>query len=111
MKVWTFTGKGNDVGFVDIELGQRATVLRTGGFLHDSLWGECATLKKVTDKHLIWITDSGAEVKTAVDNLFDVRGKAAKEGYHVSLGESMKERIFPEQVRYWNRNKGIFTTK
>ena len=111
MKVHTFTGNGCDTGFVNIEIGQEATVFRCGGYSHGR-FGEKAKLGRVTSQHLIWITESGAEVKTSDWNLFDVRGKAAKAGYIVSLKPYEEfDGIIHENVGYWNSKKMCFEKK
>ena len=109
MKVWTFTN-GCETGFADINIGDKVAVYRCGGFTGRSRWGEEGKLTKVTAQHLIFTTNSGAIIKTKVDNLFDVRGKAAKAGYIVKIGE-LPENTFKEEVGYWNREKGCFEKK
>lgn len=110
MRVHTFTGNGFETGFVEVEIGARATVFRFGGFLKNAMFGEGATLKRTTKQHLVFVTDSGAEVKTSIWNLLDVRGKAAKEGYGVRLGEP-SDKMIKEHVRFWNDKKCCFETK
>lgn len=107
MKVHTYTD-GFNTGLVDIEIGARVTICRTGGFAH-KMFGEYATLSRVTSQHLVFVTDRGSEVKTSNWNLFDVRGKAAKAGYTVRLGEH--EIDFVERVSFWNHKKGCFEYK
>lgn len=106
MKVW------NNGKWIDMEIGQEVTVLRFGGFLKDHPFGEAAKLQRVTKNHLIFETDSGAIVKTAIDNIHAVRGKAEKEGYSVSLKKiSEFPNIIIERVKYWNRKKCCFETR
>lgn len=107
MKVWTMIEGTLDTGWVDIEIGQRATVYRCSR--GNAIFGEEATLKRTTNQHLVFVTDSGAEVKTRIDNLFDVRGKAAKAGYAVSLRKF--EKMYHESVGYWNSKKMCFEKK
>lgn len=49
-----------------------------------SVFGERATLVQITDKHLIFKTDSGTKIMTAAWNLYIVSGKAGKQGIFVS---------------------------
>ena len=110
MKVWAHIPGTIKSGFVDVQIGQEATVFRCGS--GHSKFGERAHLARVTSQHLVFVTESGAEVKTAADNICDVRGKAEKEGYGISL-RSVEEftDFFHEKVRYWNRKKLCFETK
>lgn len=106
MKVWT-TGK-----FIDVSMGQRFLVARCGS--GQIYYGEYATLTRTTKQHMVFITDSGAQVKTAVDNLCMVVGKAAKEGYFVSPyieGRDEDEYFMKEHVSFWDPKKLKFVTK
>lgn len=77
MRVW-FCGK-----FENIEIGQKVFVGHAGS--GHSCFGEYATLERTTAKHLVFKTESGATIKTAIDNLHQVIGKAGKQGNFVSL--------------------------
>lgn len=73
-----------------------------------SYFGEYATLTKTTKQHLVFITDSGAQVKTSIDNLHKVVGKAAKENYFVSPkieGRDEDENFIKQNVRFWDEKK------
>ena len=111
MKVWTFKHDGTaNTGWVNIEIGQEVTVFHSHS-LHTT-FGERAHLERTTAQHLVFITESGAVVKTAIDNLFRVVGKAAKAHYCVSLRKYDDfEHMLHENVRYWNNKKCCFETK
>ena len=110
MKVWTFTGNGCKTGFVDMKIGDRVTVFRCGSA--HTTFGEPATLTKTTAQHLVFTTDSGAVVKTKIDNLFDVIGKAAKAGYCVSRRQfETFDQMYKENVKFWNNKKCCFEYK
>ena len=78
MKVWT-SGK-----YENIEIGQKVFVGHCGS--GHSVFGEYATLERTTKQHLVFKTESGATIKTAIDNLCQVIGKAGQQGNFVSLG-------------------------
>lgn len=110
MKVWTHTGNGCETGFVDMMIGDRVTVFRCGG--GHSTFGEPATLTKATAQHLVFTTDSGATVKTKIDNLFATVGKADKAGYCVTRRPFEDfDHMYRENVRFWNNKKCCFETK
>ena len=111
MKALYFKNDGTlDTDYIDIEIGQEVTVYRCSG--GHSVFGEPAKLHRVNSNHLVFVTESGAEVKTAIDNLFDIRGKAAKAGYGVSLRKfSDFDGIYHEHIGYWNSKKGCFDKK
>lgn len=77
MKVWT-CGK-----YENIEIGQKVFVGHCGS--GHSVFGEYATLVRTTKQHLVFKTESGVTIKTAIDNLHQVIGKAGKQGNFVSL--------------------------
>lgn len=110
MKVLTFTGNGCETGFVNMSIGERVTVFSCGS--GHTTFGEPATLTKATSQHLIFTTDSGAIVKTKVDNLFVTVGKAARAGYSVTRRpfESF-DHMIRENVRFWNSKKCCFEYK
>ena len=95
MKVW------HCGDFVEVKLGQRVSVLRCGW--GHSVFGEAATLERATAQHLVFVTDSGAVVKTGRENLMTV-GKAAKNHYFVSLHqpEEYGDDFCQSQVSFWN---------
>lgn len=100
MKIWATVLGTHRKGWVDIQFGQEVTVFRCG--LGRSVFGEKAYLRRANSKNLIFITESGAEVKTKADSLGTV-GKARKEGYCVSLYTiDTFDDIIHEKVRYWN---------
>ena len=77
MKVWN-CGK-----FEDIEIGQKVFVGHCGS--GRTVFGEYAILERTTTKHLVFKTESGATIKTDIENLNKVIGKAGKQGNWVSL--------------------------
>lgn len=106
MKVWNF-GK-----FVNVEIGQKVLVARSS--LGQSYFGEFGTLERVTKKHLVFKTDSGATVKTTIDNIQHVVGKAHEANYFVSLnicGRENDKNFVHENVRFWNSKKCCFENK
>lgn len=104
MLVW-FNGK-----FHDMQIGQEVTVFRCGS--GKTTYGESARLDSANSKNLIFVTDSGAVVKTDKENLHKTVGKAAKEGYVVTLKsiDQFAEMII-ENVTYWDEKKCIFVNK
>jgi hypothetical protein len=86
---------------VDITTGDAVTIFRCGSGL--MAFGEPGRLARATKQHLIFVTESGAEVKTPIDNISYTVGKAKVEGYCVSLRafESF-EHMIKEVVRFWN---------
>lgn len=105
MKVW-FCNE-----LVNVELGERFFVGRCGS--GRTVFGENATLTKVTNNHMIFTTDSGAIVKTKRDYLSWTIGKAAKEHYWVGFERDIKadENIIEMPVHYWDSKKCIMTNK
>lgn len=107
MKIWTTIPGTINTGWVNIEIGQEVTVFRCSS--GHSAFGEKAHLTRTTSQHLVFVTESGAEVKTKIDNLFAVVGKAQKAGYCVSLKQIDKfDNIYREQVAFWNSKKCCF---
>lgn len=106
MKVW-YNGR-----FEDVIVGQKVLVARTGSC--KTYFGEFATLERKTANHLVFVTESGAVVKTKISNLHEVVGKAGKEGYFVSLkveGRESDKNFISEDVRFWNSKKKCFENK
>lgn len=68
--------------YITVEVGQRFFVGHCGS--GRTVFGELATLTKITDKHLTFTTDSGKKISTASDNLHSVSGKAGRQGNFVS---------------------------
>ena len=61
MKVW-------DLGsLIDVEIGQKVLVARCGS--GKSYFGEFGKIARATDKHIVVVTDSGAVVKTDMEEL------------------------------------------
>lgn len=77
MKVWN-CGK-----FEDIEIGQKVFVGHCGS--GRTVFGEYVILERTTTKHLVFKTESGATIKTDIENIHKVIGKAGKQGNFVSL--------------------------
>lgn len=96
MKVWY------DGGHVDMGIGQAVTIFRCGSGL--SCFGESGKLDRVTAQHLVFVTDSGATVKTTRDNIHCVIGRAKENGYCVSLRayESFTH-IIHQEVWFWDK--------
>lgn len=102
MRVW-FNGN-----FENVEMGQRFFVGRCGS--GHTVFGEYATLTGTTTKHLVFTTESGSIIKTSIDNIHKVVGKAGREGYFVSPKTEDREFI-RERVKYWNTKKCCFEYK
>lgn len=105
MKVW-YDGK-----YLEMSIGQEVTIYcchRGSG----QAMGERAILMQITKRHLIFITDSGAVVKTKLDNLHAVVGHAKECGYCVS---PKPIKAFPgirhEKVRFWDKKSCTFVKK
>lgn len=76
MRVWN-CGK-----FDNVEIGQKFFVGSCGS--GHSVFGEYATLMKVTKLHLVFKTESGVTIKTDKENLHKVVGKAGQQHIFVS---------------------------
>lgn len=104
MKVWY------DGHWIDMCVGQVVTVFRCGS--GRTVFGELATLTRVTKQHLVFTTDSGATVKTQLDNIHATIGRAKDNGYCVS---PKTVDAFPymihEEVRYWDHKTCTFVNK
>lgn len=100
MKAW-FYGD-----LVDIKIGMKVLVARCGS--GHSYFGEFGKIVKYTENHIVIETESGAIVKTKMNNIGCTVGKAAKNGYSVSIkvdGREEDKNFFHENVRYWNERK------
>lgn len=104
MKVW-YNGK-----HIELEIGQTVTMCRVGGFSH-GLFGESGKLNRITKRHLVFVSDSGGEIKTKIDNLNYVVGKANEEGWFISLKPFEELDIIYERVKFWDRKKCEFVKK
>lgn len=98
MKIWS---NGN---WFDIEVGQRVFIGRCGSWRN--VYGEFGHLERVTTKHVVFVSDSGSVVKTAVDNLNRVSG-GFKDRFFVSLNTDRIEGVdyMQERPSYWNQKK------
>lgn len=76
-RVWT-AGR-----FEQIEIGQKVFVGYCGS--GHSVFGEYAVLERATKTQLVFKTESGGVIKTAIDNLYHLVGKANDAGIFVSL--------------------------
>lgn len=86
------------------ELNENTVVFVGRSGSGQTLFGEPAKLNKVTDKHLEFVTDSGAVVKTNHD--MNTIGKAKKANYWVGFGDRTNcEHTIIEKVSYWNDKK------
>ena len=103
MRVWN-CGK-----FENIEIGQVVTVFRCGSGL--STFGEKATLTRTTSQHLVFTTESGAIVKTKIDNIQHVVGKAAKDWAVSTRPYEDFEHMTHSKVMFWNEKKLCFEKK
>lgn len=64
--------------------------------------------------HMVFVTESGAVVKTKIDNLHDVVGKTKANGYNISLYVDRAENdknFVHSKVMFWNDKKHCFETK
>lgn len=104
LKIWNYGD------WMEIQIGQEVTIFRCSS--GRTVFGERAHLERTTKQHLVFVTESGTQVKTAIDNLSQVVGKAAKEGYCVSIRkyDDFKD-IIHETVRFWNSKKLTFEYK
>ena len=67
-----------------------------------------------TSRHLVFETESGAQVKTAIDNIHEVVGKAKKEGYWVSTRIENREddkNFIHDAVSFWDEKKSCLVKK
>lgn len=106
MKVW-HCGK-----FENIEIGQKVLVAYCGS--GHSYFGEFARLVKTTKQHLVFETESGTQVKTAIDNLHQVVGKAKKADLWVSLnieGREDDKNFTHSEINFWDEKKMRFVKK
>lgn len=100
MKVW------NNGKFEEIKVGQRVFVGHCGS--GHTYFGEFGQLVKATKQHLVFETESDAQVKTAIDNLHQVVGKAKKENLWVSLnieGREDDKNFIHQEVSFWDEKK------
>ena len=103
-KVW------NCGNFTTINTGDAVTVFRCGGGL--STFGEPAIMARATSTHLVFVTESGAEVKTKIDNISHTVGKARADRYCVSLRPfDSFEHMIKSAVSYWNPKTCEFDKK
>lgn len=96
--------------FIEVEIGQKFLIARVSS--GRSYFGEYATLERVTERHFVFITESGSQVKTAKDNLHKVVGKFGD--YFVSPnveGRDEDPNFHHERVHYWNNNKCVMEYK
>lgn len=104
MKTW-YNGK-----HVNIQIGQKVTVIRISS--GRTVFGEVASLTKATSQHLVFTTESGAIVKTQLDNLHAVVGRAKDSNYSISLKAPEEFADFiGEEVRFWDRKTCSFVKK
>lgn len=106
MKVW-HCGK-----YETIEIGQKVLVAHCGS--GHSYFGEFGKLVKTTKQHLVFQTESGAQIKTAIDNLHQVVGKAKKVDLWVSLnieGREDDKNFTHSEINFWDEKKMCFVKK
>jgi hypothetical protein len=98
-------------GWITLEIGQEVTVYKCG--LGCTCFGEKARLERTTKNHMIFVTESGATVKTKVDNIFVTVGKAGSAGYAVGLRkfDEWTSNIIHQKVMFWNDKKCCFENK
>lgn len=69
-----------------------------------TVFGEKAHLSKILKNHLVFTTESGAQVKTNLDAW--TVGKANNAGYFVALRDmTNEENVIYQKVHYWNSKK------
>ena len=69
-----------------------------------TVFGERAHLSKILKNHLVFTTESGAQVKTNLDGW--TVGKAENAGYFVALRDMTdEENVIHSKVSYWNSKK------
>lgn len=105
------TYMANHLGsLVRVTEGQEVTVFKVGS--GRTTFGERAHLVRGTKHHLVFETESGATVKTRIDNLNVTVGKADREGYRVSLRryEDFPDMV-PHKVNFWDSKKQKFVKK
>lgn len=98
--------------FKNIEIGQKVLVAYCGS--GHSYFGEFGKLVRTTKQHLVFETESGAQVKTTLDNLHNVVGKAKKENIWVSLNIDNRENddnFIHTEIRFWDDKKRCFVKK
>lgn len=98
-----------DNKLIDIEIGQSVTVFRVSSM--GNYFGEPARLAYRTVRHLVFVTDSGAIVKTNVGDTCQVIGKAEKNGWKVSLKSFDELNITRQNVKFWDSKSCKFVTK
>lgn len=104
MKVW------NCGDFIDMEIGQEVTVFTCSS--GRTVFGEPGKLVRVTAQHLVFVTDSGATIKTAIDNIHTVVGRAKENSYGVAVREySSFTNIIHEEIRFWDKKTCKFVKK
>lgn len=106
MRMW------NNGDFTEVKIGQKVLIARCSQ--GHTYFGEFGKLVKVTAQHSVFVTDSGAVVKTEKDNLHNVVGKAKANNYFVSInvdGRENDKNFIRENVMFWNNKKCCFETK
>lgn len=69
--------------FINIEIGQEVTVARCSS--GHTIFGEPASLERMTKQHLVFKTESGQIIKCPLDNMSLTVGKANKAGYFIKV--------------------------
>ena len=103
-RTW-FSGK-----FIEVEIGQKFLIARSGSWR--SYFGEYATLVRATNNHFVFVTESGSQIKTSIDNLNKVVGKF--KDYFVSPiieGRDEDPEFHKERVHYWDNTKCVMKYK
>ena len=86
----------------EFNIGDKFLVARCG-YGH-TIFGEYATLTKITNTQLVFTTESGTIVKSKIDVLKTI-GKAAKNGYFISDKIDGRDNLIKSTVSYWNDKK------
>lgn len=98
-------------GWITIEMGQEVTVFKRRGYGLNCI-GEKARLEKTTKNHMVFVTESGAVVKTKIDNIFVTVGKAYNSGYAVDLRKFEDwTNITHRETKFWNDKKCCYENK
>lgn len=94
MKVWS------NGSWADIEIGQRVFIGQVSG---NTVFGEPGTFVRTTKRNCVFVSDSGSEVKTPIDNIMLTSGGWHEDGWWVSL--HTERDYFPRKPAYWNQKK------
>lgn len=85
-------------GMKEFQIGDKVFV----GFSSSArqVFGENGELTKITKNHLVFTTESGTIIKTKIDNLNEVIGKASKKGYFVSPQPREEGNFYKRNIKF-----------